>query len=105
MFAFILEKASSTFAGSRQTGLNTRHKYYMQSNDINLSSVPTAKKGDRYGVTVTSNGRPMGKLEKSIKEQDGSEENILVMDDLEMGNDGHGRKNNGIVKTTEVRVS
>jgi hypothetical protein len=116
LFAFLLDKASSTFA-SGQPGLSTRHKYYMQSNDINLSAV--GKKGDdsdgprgdgRYGVSVTSNGRdfyeervprrPMGKLEQSLTEGEGdSDENILPIQDVERN------PNNRIVKTTEVRVT
>ncbi|KFY07700.1 hypothetical protein V492_06903 [Pseudogymnoascus sp. VKM F-4246] len=117
LFAFLLDKASSTFA-SGQPGLSTRHKYYMQSNDINLSAVgkrndSEGQRGDgRYGVSVTSNGRdfyedrmprrPMGKLEQSLTEGEGdSDENILPIQDVE----AHGRGNNRIVKTTEVRVS
>ncbi|KFX93213.1 hypothetical protein V490_04954 [Pseudogymnoascus sp. VKM F-3557] len=117
LFAFLLDKASSTFA-SRQAGLSTRHKYYMQSNDINLSAVgkrddSEGQRGDgRYGVSVTSNGRdfyedrmprrPMGKLEQSLTEGEGdSDENILPIQDVER----HGGGNNRIVKTTEVRVT
>ncbi|OBT80418.1 hypothetical protein VF21_00862 [Pseudogymnoascus sp. 05NY08] len=115
LFAFLLDKASSTFA-SGQPGLSTRHKYYMQSNDINLSAVgkqndTEAPRGDgRYGVSVTSNGRdfyeervprrPMGKLEQSLTEGEGdSDENILPIQDVER------HANNRIVKTTEVRVT
>lgn len=117
LFAFLLDKASSTFA-SGNAGLSTRHKYYMQSNDINLSAVgkrddSEGARGDgRYGVSVTSNGRdfyeervprrPMGKLEQSLTEGEGdSDENILPIQDVEM----NGRANNRIVKTTEVRVT
>ncbi|KFY98300.1 hypothetical protein V498_01565 [Pseudogymnoascus sp. VKM F-4517 (FW-2822)] len=116
LFAFLLDKASSTFA-SGQPGLSTRHKYYMQSNDINLASVgkPDDSEGardGRYGVSVTSNGRdfyedrmprrPMGKLEQSLTEGEGdSDENILPIQDA----DSHRNGNNRIVKTTEVRVS
>lgn len=79
----------------------------MQSNDINLSSIPATQSADRYGVTVTSNGRafeeghsrPMGKLEQSLDSN--SEENILPIQDVENGR----LKNNRIVKTTEVHVS
>ncbi|KFY90705.1 hypothetical protein V500_05043 [Pseudogymnoascus sp. VKM F-4518 (FW-2643)] len=117
LFAFLLDKASSTFA-SGQVGLSTRHKYYMQSNDINLSNVgkrddSEGARGDgRYGVSVTSNGRdfyeermpkrPMGKLEQSLTEGEGdSDENILPIQDMDRLEGG----NNRIVKTTEVRVS
>lgn len=117
LFAFLLDKASSTFA-SGQVGLSTRHKYYMQSNDINLSNVgkqsdSEGARGDgRYGVSVTSNGRdfyeermpkrPMGKLEQSLTEGEGdSDENILPIQDIDRLEGG----NNRIVKTTEVRVS
>ncbi|KFY31692.1 hypothetical protein V493_00891 [Pseudogymnoascus sp. VKM F-4281 (FW-2241)] len=110
LFAFLLDKASSTFA-SGQPGLSTRRKYYMQSNDINLSSVgkngdSEGQRGDgRYGVTVSSNGRdfyedrmprrPMGKLEQSLTGD--SDENILPIQDVDV----NGRGNNRIVKTTE----
>jgi hypothetical protein len=84
----------------------------MQSNDINLSAVPSSKvKGERYGVSVSSNNKgwedsktrfagPTGKLEQSLTEDDGSEENILPMQDIE-----NAHKGNRIIKTTEVRVS
>ncbi|KFY74220.1 hypothetical protein V499_05718 [Pseudogymnoascus sp. VKM F-103] len=116
LFAFLLDKASSTFA-SGQPGLSTRHKYYMQSNDINLSAVgkkggdsETPRGDGRYGVSVTSNGRdfyeermprrPMGKLEQSLTEGEGdSDENILPIQDVER------HANNRIVKTTEVLVT
>lgn len=116
IFSFILDKASSTFA-SGQPGLSTRHKYYMQSNDINLSSIKRddtqGTRDERYGVSVTSNGRdfyedrvprrPMGKLEQSLTEgENDSDENILPIQDTDSHESG---KNNRIVKTTEVRVS
>lgn len=73
----------------------------MQSNDINLSSVPNDRAGtDRYGVTVTTQSRqvPRSKLEKTLAD-DSSEEYILQMDkerDCEKGS--------GIMVKTDVDV-
>ena len=73
----------------------------MQSNDINLSSVPCDKTtGDRYGVTVsTQKTVPRSKLEKTLAD-DSSEEYILHMDrerDCEKGR--------GIMVKTDVDVA
>lgn len=51
----------------------------MQSNDINLSSVPNDRNNsDRYGVTITTQSRaaPKSKLEKTLAD-DSSEEYIM----------------------------
>ena len=80
LFSFILDKANSTFNSRGATDLNkTNHKYYMQSNDINLSSVPNDRNNsDRYGVTITTQSRaaPKSKLQNTLAD-DSSEEYIL----------------------------
>lgn len=73
----------------------------MQSNDINLSSVPHDRPGvDRYGVSVTTQKQmPRNKLEKSLAD-DSSEEYILQMEretDCEKGR--------GIMVKTDVDVA
>lgn len=73
----------------------------MQSNDINLSSVPNDKPGvDRYGVTVSTQKQgPRSKLEKTLAD-DSSEEFILRREretDCEKGR--------GIMVKTDVDVA
>ena len=128
LFAFLLETATAIkTSGLRgRSGPNSsRHRYYIQEDDIKLGSLPSrstlSKHG--YGVSVVggkslsddestiyrqrsaTNSGPMSKLEQSLEEPDsGSEENILPLQNrAHLPRERDQRR--GIMRTTEVMVS
>jgi hypothetical protein len=98
----------------------TRHRYYMQEDDINLGSMPSRSTTTHgYGITI-SGGKPgpfdeernvfgkmsgpMSKLERSVEESNsGSEENILPLQQKEAYLPCEEKK--GIIRTTEIMIS
>ncbi|TAQ89354.1 hypothetical protein B7494_g2354 [Chlorociboria aeruginascens] len=125
LFSFILETASSHLRSSQRRNSvisNSRHRYYVQDDDIKLNSLPshsTMMGSPGYGVTVsggTENGTlysspsvtstgPTSKLEQSIEENDsGSDENILPALLHQVYAPGRDPRR-GIMRTTEVMIT